>query len=333
MKNMLHLLQSFIGKEANLKQVYEPEIKMIVSQIVILFLIMLVGLISRKKNVISKDGIGVLTSVIVNIASPAMVLKASINVEASIAGKELITASVISGICYLILLVLAPIIPRILKIRRSEHGVYKAMLVFSNIGFMGFPVIESVYGSEALLFATFFMIPYSFLMYTYGINVMKKEGKEKQGLKDSLKQMMNIGFISCVLTLVLYLAKIPVPLIVEKPIAYIGNITSPLSMIVIGASIADMKFGEVCKDWKMLVFILIKQVILPVIMVYGMLLFDVDALLCGTCMIVLATPVGSLTAMIAREYDGDYELCSKGVALSTLLSVITMPLVSFLVRI
>ena len=121
------------------------------------------------------------------------------------------------------------------------------------------------------------------------------------------------------------------PSFVKTTISTLSNLTAPLSMMVIGASLATINMKKLFTDVKLLLFSAIKLLIIPVI---GMLIikqFVSNEMICGVCMVMLATPVGSMTAMLAQQYDGDYEMASKGVALTTVLSVVTMPIVSMLV--
>lgn len=113
----------------------------------------------------------------------------------------------------------------------------------------------------------------------------------------------------------------------------LSNLTAPLSMIVIGDSIAMMNVKELVKDMKLLLFSLLKLLLIPVIGVLIMRGLEINEILVGVCMVMLATPVGSMTAMLAQQYEGDYELASKGVAITTILSVVTMPAVSILLKV
>ena len=134
------------------------------------------------------------------------------------------------------------------------------------------------------------------------------------------------------LTLILFFTKIPVPYVAAKTIEMVSSLTAPLSMMVIGASLAVISVKEMITDRKMLLFVVIRQFILPITL--SLLVFSVlsNQLLCGVCMIMLSTPVGSMTSMLAEEYNGNYELASKGVAITTIVSVISLPVVSYIVN-
>ena len=245
---------------------------------------------------------------------------------------ELLKTLGIAVIVYLILIILAAVIPALIGTEPSSRGVYSAMTVFSNIGFMGFPIISEIYGNEALLYGSIFLLPYNILIYTYGISLMDKGENKEKGPGIQWRKIFNNGVIACMLTLILFFTKIPVPYVAAKTIEMVSSLTAPLSMMVIGASLAVISVKEMITDRKMLLFVVIRQFILPITL--SLLVFSVlsNQLLCGVCMIMLSTPVGSMTSMLAEEYNGNYELASKGVAITTIVSVISLPVVSYIVN-
>ena len=300
----------------------------LLNQMAILFAIMMVGYICRKVHIINDEGSRVISGIVVNVANPALILSSGINKEVVIEGRSLLMICILSLGVYTFLIAFSFILVKLLALKKSEYGTFGVMTVFSNIGFMGFPLISAVYGSEALLYASFFVIPYNVLIYTWGIRAMRKNNHEHGGIQ--WKKIFNVGVIACILTLFIYMSKVRVPGTVESIVNYLSGLTAPLSMMVIGDSMSKMKIKEMILEKKILIFSLIKQIVIPIIGVLFFKLFGLDKLLLAVCMIMLATPVGSMTAMLAQRYEGDYELASKGVALTTLMSVVTIPLVSFL---
>lgn len=300
-------------------------------QMIVLFILMGVGYFCYKKQIITDEVSKKLSAIVVNIANPALVLTGCME-EEKIRGEELILTGAVMISVYVILLILAELLPRLLRVEEKSRGTYRAMTVFSNIGFMGFPVISALYGNGALLYAALFMIPYNILIYTYGVSAMstKRENGDKKGSLNP-GRIFNVGVIACILTILIYLTGISLPEFVQKTVTNLSNLTAPLSMMVIGASLAVIDLKKLFTDVRLMIFSVIKLILIPVI---GMLIikqFVDNEIICGVCMVMLATPVGSMTAMLAQQYDGDYEMATKGVALTTILSVVTMPLVSMLV--
>ena len=303
---------------------------LLLEQMIVLFIIMGAGFLCYKLQIITDEVNKKLSAIVVNIANPAMVLTGCMG-DDKISGQELLMVFGLVIIVYTVLVLLAMVIPALLKIDKKSRGTYQAMTIFSNIGFMGFPVVAALYGNSAVLYASLFTIPYNILIYTFGVSAMSAD--EKVSLKESfsLKRVMNIGVIACIVTIVIYFLQIPVPSFIKTTTTHLSNLTAPLSMMVIGASLATMDIKKLFMDGKLLLFSVLKLLVIPVLGVLLIRQFVDNEIICGVCMVMLATPVGSMTAMLAQQYDGDYEMASRGVALTTILSVATMPIVSMIV--
>lgn len=302
---------------------------LLLQQMIVLFIYMLIGYIACKKDMLDAKAGQKLSWIVVNVANPSLIISSAVNEEGKITGDKLLLTVAIAIAMYILLLLLAKIIPWIFKVPHKDHGIYKVMSVFNNIGFMGFPVIAAVYGKSALLYGAVFMIPYNVLIYTYGIQILKGTNGEKETFQ--IKKILNIGVLACVLAAVLYISKFPVPQFAKAATEGLSNLTGPLSMIVIGISMTKIPLGELFADIRLLIFSAVKLLVIPIL---GMLIikqFVTDEILCGVCMVMLATPVGSMTAMLAQQYGGDQETVTKGVSLTTILSVITIPVVSAIV--
>jgi len=299
-------------------------------QMIVLFLVMLVGFLAYKRGFIDDNTGKKLSSIVVNIANPALILSSILSMDKTVTGKELMTTVVIAAAVFGGLLLISVFVPVLFRVEKSGYGAYRVMTVFSNIGFMGFPIISSVYGSGALLYATLFLIPYNILIYTYGVYTMKS-GREGEKEKIRLGQILNIGVIACILAILLFAFHVKLPDFLASVITMLSNLTAPLSMMVIGASMAVIDFKKLLGDYRLLLFSLFKLLVLPILGTLLVKRFVDSEIICGVTMVMLATPVGSMTAMLAQEYDGDYELASRGVMLSTLLSVVTLPIVSAVV--
>lgn len=301
---------------------------LLLSQMSVLFVVMMVGFIAYKKKVIDDYSCKRLSGIVINIASPAMVLS-SITGEERIPYSQFFWCFFLAVVVYALLLVLAELLPRLLKVPVQKRSIYRVMTVFSNIGFMGFPVISAMYGKEALLYASTFLLPYNILIYTYGIQLMCADKTDKgAGLLQRIKKIFNIGVVASLVTMVIYFAGIPLTGPVEQVINMLGNLTAPLSMMVIGASFCTMDMKSLFTDVRLLIFSLVKLLVIPIAATWLFGLFVKDAMMLGVMMLMFGMPVGSMTAMLAQEYESDYELASRGVAITTILSIVTIPIVS-----
>lgn len=298
----------------------------LLQQMGILFVYMMIGYVACKKEYFDQEFGKKLSWLVVNVANPMLAISAVVNNEEQIAKKEFYVTVLLAICFYAFFLILAQILPRLIGVQNSDIGVYKMMTTFNNIGFMGFPVIAAAYGNGALIYAVPFSIMFNILCYTWGIQTLCGGGE-----KGNWKRIINIGTISGIISIVLFFMQIPVPKMICSLSAGLSNLTGPLSMLVIGISIAAMELKDLFTDVKLLKFALIKLLAVPVAAMLLVCQVIDNRLICEVFLVMMATPAASMCAMMTQQYGGDYELAAKGVALTTILSVVTMPIVSEIV--
>lgn len=304
---------------------------LLLQQMLVLFLLMLLGFFLRRKEILDAATCRKLSWLVVHVANPALILSGSVGRTTPAGPGDLGLCLGLASLIFAGLLLAAVAVTALLRVPEGQRGVYRIMFAFSNVGFMGFPVVKAIYGSDALLYASIFLIPYNLLLYTVGIAGLK--GPERRQEKVSWKRILNIGVLSCLASLAVALFRIPTPDFVKTTVSELSGLTAPLSMMVIGASMAETRLRSLFTDVRLLIFSVCKLLVMPVAVMLLLRLFIQDRMLLGVCLVMLSTPVGSMTAMLAQEYGGDYELDSRGVALTTLLSVATMPAVSLILGI
>ena len=307
----------------------------LLKQMIVLFLLMATGFICRKIGLLNEEASKKLSGLVVNVANPALILSSGINPVSPLGGLELLKIFCLAISVYIATILVAVLFSCLLPVSEKDRGLYQAMMIFSNIGFMGFPLISAIYGEHAMVMATAFLIPYNILIYTFGIHVIagKSEGgkEKKTSAMEIIKKILNVGILACILSIVLYMTQVHVPSVIEDTVDYLGSLAAPLSMIIIGDSLTTIKIKELLSDWKLLLFSVVSLLVVPAAGILLLKTCGITGELLGVCMIMLATPVGSMNVMLAQQYGGDSKLVSKGVALTTVLSVITIPLVSMLI--
>ena len=298
----------------------------LLQQMGILFVYMMIGYVACQKEYFDQEFGKKLSWLVVNVANPMLAISAVVNNEEQIAKKDFYVTVLLAICFYAFFLILAQILPRLIGVQKSDIGEYKMMTTFNNIGFMGFPVIAAAYGNGALIYAVPFSIMFNILCYTWGIQTLCGGGE-----KGNWKRIINIGTISGIISIVLFFMQIPVPKMICSLSAGLSNLTGPLSMLVIGISIAAMELKDLFTDVKLLKFALIKLLAVPVAAMLLVCQVIDNRLICEVFLVMMATPAASMCAMLSQQYGGDYELAAKGVALTTILSVVTMPIVSEIV--
>ena len=298
----------------------------LLQQMGILFVYMMIGYVACKKEYFDQEFGKKLSWLVVNVANPMLAISAVVNNEEQIAKKDFYVTVLLAICFYAFFLILAQILPRLIGVQKSDIGVYKMMTTFNNIGFMGFPVIAAAYGNGALIYAVPFSIMFNILCYTWGIQTLCGGGE-----KGNWKRIINIGTISGIISIVLFFMQIPVPKMICSLSAGLSNLTGPLSMLVIGISIAAMELKDLFTDVKLLKFALIKLLAVPVAAMLLVCQVIDNRLICEVFLVMMATPAASMCAMLSQQYGGVYVQAAKGVALTKILSVVTMPIVSEIV--
>lgn len=298
----------------------------LLQQMGILFVYMVIGYMACKRECFDQEFGEKLSWLVVNIANPMLAISAVVNNESTIARKDFYLTVLLAVAFYAFMLLVAQILPKVIHVPKEKLGVYKMMSTFNNIGFMGFPVIAAAYGNGALIYAVPFSIMFNLLCYTWGIQTLCGNSGKIQW-----NSIINLGMISGMIAILLFFWQLPVPQIICSISAGLSNLTGPLSMIVIGISLADIELKELFTDVRLLKFAFAKLLLIPIVIMLILCRTIDNQLICEVCLIMLATPAASMCAMLSQQYGGDYELAARGVALTTILSVVTIPIVSEIV--
>lgn len=306
-------------------------LSLVLNQMIILVIMMIVGFIAHKIGILNPTSNKSISKLIINITCPALIFH-SVFTGGRISDKSiLITVFISAFVFYIFMFVFAKIVVTVLRIKKPLKRSYECMMAFGNISFMGIPVLRAVFPeqqSTAILFQAIFVIFYHLFIFTYGIWLLGKDGGKR--VRFSAKSFLNAGTLSAIVAVVLYFFDFTPPTLVVNSLDMIGGVTTPLAMILIGSSLASYPALKIIRTWRLYLFSFIKLLVIPLI-VWGVTKFVIDdALLHGVITIMAAMPVGSMTIMLATEYGGNEEFISQGLFMSTVLSVITIPIVSYI---
>ena len=221
------------------------------------------------------------------------------------------------------------LIVRLMRLPKEQHVMYRMMTMFTNLGFMGIPVIASVYGQDAVIYAAFYMLVNNVLLYTYAIYLIcQSTGSE---VKFDFRKLINPGTAACLAAILIFAFQIRTPATLNTLINYMGQTAVPLSMMMIGCSVAQADLKSVFTDRKIYEFSFLRLLVLPILVVLVMKLFPLDPTLFGVFVIMFSMPVGTFVNILAGEYGGDTVTSSRGIVMTTLLSLVTLPIVTLFV--
>lgn len=297
----------------------------VILEVAVILILILVGYFTVKKGMFTKESLGSITSFLLYIVTPCLIVSSFLSAESGkLDGWTLLLAAVLPALSIVISIALS-----YLFFRREPLGrrrVLRFSTVFCNVGFMGIPLVEGIVGSEGVLYGSFFIAVFNIFCWTYGYVMM---GGGKVRLKALL---LNPGVIGIVIGLPLYLLDVPVPALIERPIELISALNTPLAMIVVGGYIAQVKLRAFVSDLAVYKMAVLRLVVAPLLYLALVWLLRPDETLLMSTVIQAATPVAANCVLFAVQYDSDAELASKSVAVSTALSVVTIPLLTVLVQ-
>lgn len=297
----------------------------VILEVAVILLLILVGYFTVKKGMFTKESLGSITSFLLYIITPCLIVSSFLSAESGkLDGWTLLLAAVLPALSIVISIALSYLFFR--KEPSGRRRVLRFSTVFCNVGFMGIPLVEGIVGSEGVLYGSFFIAVFNIFCWTYGYVMM---GGGKVRLKALL---LNPGVIGIVIGLPLYLLDVPVPALIERPIELISALNTPLAMIVVGGYIAQVKLRAFVSDLAVYKMAVLRLVVAPLLYLALVWLLRPDETLLMSTVIQAATPVAANCVLFAVQYDSDAELASKSVAVSTALSVVTIPLLTVLVQ-
>lgn len=293
-------------------------------QVLSLFLIMIIGFIMYKKNIIDDEANVRFTRLVLNVTVPAQIITAFVSNQGIVGRWEVVQVFGISLLMYVVYGLMGILLLCGVRVPQEQRGTYQFMMMFGNVGFMGFPVVETIFGKEALIYAVIFNVIFNLLVYSIGILMISNAG----GGKFDWKKLLNMPLLSSLLSILLFFAGIPLPKTVMDSLNFLGNVTTPVAMLLLGAVIAKMPLRSLFDEWRIYLFTAVKLLLLPVVTWGLFTILPVPSVLVRNALLVLsAMPVATNTTMLAIEYKGDINLASKGIFFTTILSMVTIPLV------
>ncbi len=294
-----------------------------VAQIMSLFLIMVIGYIINKRGILDDVANVRLTKLVINISMPAQIIKAFVSNQGIVSNKEVLMVFRISFLMYFVYAIIGVLFLFVTRVSKEQRGTYLFMTMFGNCGFMGFPVVVAMLGEEALIYAVIFNVVFNLLVYSVGILMI--------GKGFDAKKLINMPLMASLLSIVLYFANIKLPVPVMNCLDTLGNVTTPVAMLLLGSVIAGMNIKELFDEWRVYLFTIVKLAVLPAVSIFLINRLPIQSDLIVGCMILLsAMPVATNTTMLALEYNGDVKLSSKGIFFTTVLCMISIPIITAL---
>lgn len=292
-------------------------------QVAVLFLLIGAGALGVKMGWLKAEGRQMLSSLLVNLVVPAMIVN-SYRMEFSMEIlRNLLAAFGLSVLAILMGTVLTLLLTA--RQKDSRTPIFRFACVFSNAAYMGFPLISALFGAEGLLYASAYVTVFNILLWTMGYGMVSGSNNPKAIARSLLHTPV---LYAMVVGLSIYLLQIPVPSLIAQPLELLGGMNTPLSMLITGILIASGDLGSILRDkhiWKLagVRMLLIPAVCLAVFAVLGLLRFGMSA---QVVLLLECCPAAAITSVFAVQFGHDEHFAAGSVVLTTLLSILILPL-------
>ena len=296
------------------------DLSVIVNGVISLFLIILVGVYAAKKRIITKEINKGLTNILLKITLPCLVVSSFIFDLSDELKDNIIRCFIYSPLVLIISIVISYIL--LIPIKGEKKIIIQFANVFSNCGFIGFPIVFSIYGNEGVIYASIFNLFFTAFLWTYGVILFN--GKVKR--EDIKKVLLNPAIVAVFIGLIIMIFGFDIPSVLSSTLDLVGNMTSPLSMIIVGVILGNAKIISYLKDKTIYYSAFLKLIIMPCILILISRLLKDTSLVIKTLIIVTAMPAAAMTSILAESFDKESEYSAVIVFITTLFSVITFPI-------
>lgn len=305
----------------------------IISQIIIMALLIGVGIICYKTKIITDERNKGISDIALKVATPAL-LVASFQQEVTDDRLKSLGYAALLGLAAILLSVAMGylLIPKKKNQPKDDKGhlsIERFSAIYSNCAFMGIPLINGLYGEEGVFILTAFYTLFNIAVWTHGITMIKGETNPKQ----VLKALASPALIGIVIGAVLFFLNIRLPSVIKQTLDYVGSMTTPLGMLVAGVAIAGSNLIEAIKRVKIYWVSALRLIIIPLVTIALFLLFPYNEMIMGVTVAAAACPTATICTMFAISCNKDSSYAGEIFAVSTLLSMGTLPLIMWLYQV
>ena len=290
----------------------------IIFQMITLFIMMFAGYLAARAGLISPSFRRGLSSLVLSTAFPCCIVSSVL--QSGGAPGDMVVALGVSVAFFALLIALAAVLVCIVPTPKPERSLDQLMLVFTNLAFMGIPIIQVFYGAQGVAMLSMFLLVFNFLVFTYGVMMVG-------GSDIKLKQLCNPGVFSALLALFFGVTGLRLPAPVENTLSTIGAVNTPLAMMIIGASLAHSDIRAAVSNPRLYRVSLLRLILIPVIIMGIVTVLPINRMLAGICVIVSAMPIASNCGMLCDVYTPQDMTASHAIIVSTLMSAVTLPVI------
>ena len=289
-----------------------------------LFAIVVLGYVAGKLNYLGGDFDRQLSRLVINITCPALILSSAMTGE--LPDRQFILPLLaISAITYIVLAGVAFVLPRHLTKNKADEGAIGFALMFGNVGFMGYPVVASIFGHEAVFYAAVLNVVNTFAVFTIG-TILITGKSEVEGGRFQKKVLYSTPMLAAYLTMLIVAFRIEdIPGFISQPLTMVGNITVPAALLIIGSSMSNLSLRTMLGNHTVYATTLFRLALLPIGIYYLCRAIGFSDFVVNINTIVIAMPVATYGTILCLKYGKDTTMITEVTFITTLLSMLTIP--------
>ena len=286
-----------------------------------------VGYVAGKLGFLGGDFDRQLSRLVINITCPALILSSAMTGELP-DRNYILPLLLISVITYVVLAVVAFLLPRYLTKRKDDEGAVGFALMFGNVGFMGYPVVASIFGHEAVFYAAVLNVVNTFAVFTVG-TILITGSSEVGGERFQKKVLYSTPMFSAYLTMLIVALQIDnIPGFISQPLTMLGNITVPAALLIIGSSMSQLSLRTMLGNRTVYMTTALRLALLPLGVHYLMTALGFSPFVVGINTVVIAMPVATYGTILCLKYEKDTTMMTEVTFITTLLSMLTIPAIT-----
>ena len=303
----------------------------IFEKMVELFLIVLIGYVATRLGVLNQDIKKAMTRLVLNISLPCTILSSVIGAKHLPTRPAIASLMLVAFLSYVPLIAIGYFIPWLLRMKHEKKAAATFALIFGNIGFIGFPVTQAIYGVDALFYTCVFNLPFNFICLSFGAEILRRgNGEKSEKGSFRLRSVINSSVVASIVAVGFAFAQIKVPALLVDTTATVGNITTPVALLIIGATLAQMKVSEMFGNVYAYVITAVNILISPAITYALFHPFLTDPMALRIAVIMDAMPVATTGTMLCVDLGGDEKFMAQMTFISTAATVFTIPIIAML---
>ncbi|MPW25576.1 AEC family transporter [Alkalibaculum sp. M08DMB] len=300
---------------------------LIFNQIIIIMILIAVGGVSCKIGLISDEANKSMSKLVNNVVNPAVVFLSFQKQYDTEHAKGLIFALGLAGVAFAISMAFAYGILR--KGNSEVLAVERFSCIYPNCGFMGIPLVYGLFGTEGVFYLTAYLTIFNILVWSHGVTLM---GGNLGG--EALKRVLKTpAIIATFLGIIFFITGLRLPELLDMSVVYIGNMNTPMAMMVGGATLARTDVFNALKNKRIYIVAIIKLIVIPLAVILSASFLNINQVIVVTTIIATASPSAITGTMFALTYDGDAFYASEVFTATTIMSIITIPLIIWIAEV